>query len=107
MPNYENTKIYAIKSTKTPLIYIGATTKLLCQRMAQHRRDNKKQTFECPYILEFPDSHIELIKTVNVSNKEELNKELYKVRNEYRGTLAPLKEKNRKKTESKEENEEF
>jgi hypothetical protein len=41
MPNYNNGKIYCIKSYETEDIYIGSTTQKLCKRMGSHRRSYK------------------------------------------------------------------
>ena len=38
MPNYQNGKIYCIRSHQTDNIYIGSTTQKLCVRMAEHKR---------------------------------------------------------------------
>jgi group I intron endonuclease len=42
MVNYQNGKIYKIINDINDEIYIGSTTKLLCQRLTQHRSDSRK-----------------------------------------------------------------
>ena len=37
MPDYNRGKIYKIYNTITEDIYIGATTRLLCERMRDHK----------------------------------------------------------------------
>jgi group I intron endonuclease len=43
MVNYENGKIYALRNYVNDLVYIGATTLDLSARMAQHRKNWKKE----------------------------------------------------------------
>ena len=46
MPNYQEGKIYKIYNTVNDEIYIGSTTRKLCERMADHRKsanDKAKQ----------------------------------------------------------------
>jgi hypothetical protein len=79
MPNYQNGKIYAIRSYQTDEIYIGSTTQKLCRRLSKHR--SNKKTYEQKgkgsnitsyQILEFNDAYIELIELCPCSTKEEL-----------------------------------
>jgi hypothetical protein len=80
MVNYQNGKIYKIWSSQTNNIYIGSTTKLLCQRLANHKNDYKiylkvRQDYISSYeILKYPDYQIELIENYSCNSKEELNK---------------------------------
>jgi hypothetical protein len=74
MPNYQNGKIYCLRSYQTDDIYIGSTTQPLNERLSKHRFDFKKQrhrvtSFE---ILKYDDCYIELIKTCPCDTKEEL-----------------------------------
>jgi hypothetical protein len=74
MPNYQNGKIYSIRSRSRPdLVYIGSTTRPLSERMAGHRRTN---THLCTskQIIDIGDSYIELIESYSCANAEELNK---------------------------------
>ena len=41
MPNYQNGKIYAIRSHQTTDIYIGSTTQSLSVRFGEHKRKYK------------------------------------------------------------------
>jgi hypothetical protein len=85
MPNYQNSKIYVIRSHKTDLIYIGATTLSLCARLGEHRRMfnylwrgngiNSKNRGCCSReILQFDDAYIELLENYPCNSKEELLK---------------------------------
>ena len=82
MPNYQQGKIYCIRSHKTDDIYIGSTTKqYLSQRLGQHKTDYRiylktNKNYVSSYkILKYDDAYIELITTYSCSSKEELNRE--------------------------------
>ena len=80
MPNYQNARIYALKSNQTDNIYIGSTCqKYLCQRKCQHmvkhrRLKNGKSKQRCASfkICEYDDMYIELIENYPCDTKEEL-----------------------------------
>jgi hypothetical protein len=80
MPNYQNGKIYSIRSHQTDEIYIGSTTQPLSMRMATHRRDYKcylqgKMHYITSFkILEFGDAYIELIEEFPCVSKMHLEK---------------------------------
>ena len=74
--NYSNAKIYCIRSHQTDKIYVGSTTRELCQRLAEHRRDFKikhrnTSSFE---LLKYDDYYIELIKECPCENVQQLRK---------------------------------
>ena len=78
--DYNNGKIYAIRSYQTNEIYIGSTTQKLCKRMGGHRsnykkykKTGKKGTTSCE-ILKFSDAYIELIELFPCTTKVELHK---------------------------------
>ncbi len=72
MPNYQNGKIYAIRSPNCEKYYIGSTSQKLCKRMGEHRSTQKLITSK--QIIDSGDSYIELIENYPCNNKEELNK---------------------------------
>ena len=81
MPNYQNGKIYYIRSFKTDDVYIGSTTQKLCQRLQEHKSNYKRFMLDnnCPYltsfeILKYTDSYIELIEKYPCDDKDELRK---------------------------------
>jgi hypothetical protein len=76
MVNYQNGKIYSIRSFQTNIIYIGSTTQKLSTRMAEHRSRFKKNKFYCTSyeILKYDDAYIELLENCPCENKEELYK---------------------------------
>jgi hypothetical protein len=76
MPDYQQGKIYAVRSHLTTDIYIGATCNQLSVRMAQHRSAFKSNKLLCKSfkIIEKGDAYIELIEAFPCNNKDELNK---------------------------------
>lgn len=74
MPDYQQAKLYAIRSHQTDKVYIGATCNSLCVRMAQHRATNKTKPLTSSALLEYPDAYIELLEVFPCKTKEELNK---------------------------------
>lgn len=81
MPNYQNGKIYSIRSHQTDLIYIGSTTQKLANRIGQHKKmykkylNGNKSYYTSFKILEYDDAYIELIKLYPCTCKSELDRE--------------------------------
>jgi hypothetical protein len=78
--DYQNGKIYSIRSYQTDLIYIGSTTQPLSKRLSKHRCDFNSwknniggyvTSFE---IIKFDDHYIELIENYPCNSKNELVK---------------------------------
>lgn len=81
MPNYQQGKIYSIRSNQTDEVYIGSTCKPLSARMAGHRyaynqylEGNNQPSTTANKLLEYEDAYIELIENYPCNSKEELNK---------------------------------
>jgi len=74
MSNYNNGKIYAIRSHQTENIYIGSTIQPLSKRLIQHKSSLKSKNPSSKEILQYPDAYIELIELFPCNTKEELNK---------------------------------
>ena len=73
MPNYQNGKIYSIRSSSCPdLVYVGSTVRPLSERMSKHRSGTKPCTSQ--QILELGDAYIELIENYPCSSVEELRR---------------------------------
>ena len=71
MPNYQQGKIYSIRSRSRPeLIYIGSTTQPLSKRMVGHRAPSYKCSSK--EIINVGDSYIELIENFPCADKYEL-----------------------------------
>ena len=78
MPNYQNGKIYCIRSHQSDQIYIGSTTQPLSARFRNHRAEyrhylkgkrNRTSSFD---IIKHTDAYIELIELYPCNCKEEL-----------------------------------
>jgi hypothetical protein len=78
--NYQNGKIYCIRSHQTEQIYIGSTVNSLSKRLNGHR--NKKKRFDAGKcnnitsfeILKFDDHYIELVELYPCNSKMELER---------------------------------
>ena len=71
MPNYQNGKIYSIRSrSRLELVYIGSTTRPLSERFTEHKCNGHlgKQ------IIDLGDAYIELVEEFKCENKEQLNR---------------------------------
>ena len=110
MPEYKNSKIYSIKSEQASKFFIGATTKRLCQRMAQHKQNyakylDKKTDYDCSFdILKYSDAQIQLLESFECNNKDELNAKLQSYIDSYKDKAVnkPKEKKVRVKKEKKE-----
>lgn len=80
MPDYSQGKIYCIRAPGTNDIYIGSTTRSLCERFGEHRRafrrwKSKAVRYTTVYkLLENPNAYIELVEDYPCDNKEQLNR---------------------------------
>ena len=78
--NYQNGKIYSIRTHQTDIVYIGSTTQELSMRMAGHRRNyrshlrGKGDGSSSIEILKYEDSYIELIQKFPCVDKSELHR---------------------------------
>lgn len=106
--NYLKSKIYKLVCDNNEAVWIGSTTKSLCQRMAQHRDTYKKHLSgtakRCPsfQILNGTNARIELIEGFPCSNKDELNKRLHEtIRNYPTAINGKVKEQEHKEPEAK------
>jgi len=82
MVNYENGKIYTIRSYKTDLVYVGSTTQPLSKRLHEHKKGhnewmkNSKKYVSSFEIFKLDDGpYIELVKNHPCSCRDELIKE--------------------------------
>jgi len=73
MPNYQNGKIYSIRSHSRPdLVYIGSTVRPLSERFGGHKISANK--CKSKQIIDIGDSYIELVENFTCANVEELRK---------------------------------
>ena len=73
--NYQNGKVYAIRSHQTDKIYIGSTTQSLARRFAVHKNDKKRGGKKCSTskeMFQYDDCYIELLENYPCNSKEEL-----------------------------------
>ena len=68
--NFQNGKIYSIRSHQTEKIYIGSTTQPLHKRFHQHKSLNCSSKV----IMKFDDAYIELVEMAPCANKIELQR---------------------------------
>jgi hypothetical protein len=80
MPNYQEGKIYSIRSASTDKFYIGSTCQPLHKRLFEHRRQykcylNGKNNYVSSFaLIENGDEYIELIENYPCKDKNELHK---------------------------------
>ena len=78
--DYQNGKIYTIRSHLTDEFYIGSTTQSLTKRLSKHKYDYKywkvgKRSYTTSFkIIEFGDAYIELLEECPCANKMLLHK---------------------------------
>jgi len=71
MPNYNNGKIYSIRSRSRPdLVYVGSTVRRLSERFGKHKLRSNYTTSK--QIIDLGDAYIELIENYPCNSKEEL-----------------------------------
>lgn len=74
--NYQNSKIYVIRSHQTEKIYIGSTVNELRIRFQQHKSHYKTKIRNCSSfeIIKYDDCYIELYEKYPCNDKDELRK---------------------------------
>lgn len=71
--NYQNGKIYSIRSRSRPdLVYVGSTTQPLSVRFGGHKKSSNRSTSK--QIIDIGDAYIELIENYSCNGKDELCK---------------------------------
>lgn len=72
MPNYQNGKVYSIRSRSRPdLVYVGSTTQSLSVRFGGHKTP-KYEKYTSKQIIDLGDAYIELIENYSCNSREEL-----------------------------------
>ena len=80
MVNYQNGKIYTIRSFQTDDIYIGSTCNPLYKRFYKHKinyklwKENKTHYTSSFELLQYDDAYIELLEEYKCNTKQELNR---------------------------------
>jgi hypothetical protein len=96
MVNYQNGKVYCIRSNQTEKVYIGSTTQSLCRRLAGHKAkykfwlNNPKDYTSSFELIKFEDSYIELVENCPCNNKEELYKREGEIMRQYNNRVNML-----------------
>ena len=78
MPNYQNGKIYTLRSKNSDQIYIGSTSGTLSHRLATHKNHytaflKNKHTYMSSYeIMKFGDCYVELLENYPCDNRKQL-----------------------------------
>lgn len=76
---YNTSKIYKISSANEPQIYVNGTTQSLKKAMTSQKR---KKDCICQVIFKHKDATIELISEFNCNTKQELKKEVDRIKQE-------------------------
>jgi len=80
MPDYKQGKIYALRSYKNEMVYVGSTTQSLSQRLGGHKKKykiwlNGKTNWCSSYeIIKQGDYYIELLEYADCKTRAELHK---------------------------------
>ena len=95
MPDYQQGKVYAIKSNKTNDIYIGSTADILEKRFNRHNNDFNQykkgnSNFCCSYkLLEiYDDCYIELIELFPCNSRKELERREGEIQRQYKNIIV-------------------
>lgn len=72
MPDYQQGKIYALRSPNTASVYVGSTTVPLSNRFKQHKAANNGCCSR--QIIEAGEARIELVEDFPCASKQELNR---------------------------------
>jgi hypothetical protein len=72
MVNYQNAKVYLLRSHNTDKVYVGTTTRKLSDRFSEHKHRTKHYNCSSKEIFEYGDCYIELYKKYPCNDKEEL-----------------------------------
>ena len=94
MSDYTNGKIYKLTSKQTDKIYVGSTTKILNQRMHDHRtkyKYNHISNISSCEILKYDDAIIELIEDYSCDSKTELEKREQHYMDFYKDIIVNIK----------------
>lgn len=107
MVNYQNGKIYTLKSPNCDKYYIGSTTQLLCKRKQKHiseaKINNKDTVTTSKIIIDAGDCFIQLLELFPCNTKEELLKREGELIRQYKNELVNKTVNGRTKKEYYEE----
>jgi hypothetical protein len=104
MTDYQQGKIYAIRSPSTDKYYIGSTATTLCKRFYKHKTDKNTTATE---IIAFGDAYIELIELFPCGSKIELNKREGELQRELKASIVNKMYAHRTPEQKKEQQAEY
>ena len=109
--DYQNGKIYTIRSPHTEKYYIGSTASTLVKRFSDHktktRNKNKKNPTTSKIIFDYGDAYIELLELFPCGSKIELNKREGELQRLHRNDIVNTKFECRTAQELKEQKKEY
>jgi len=89
MVNYQNSKIYTLKSPNCDKYYIGSTTQLLCKRKQKHIDSYQRNlNITSKIIVDAGDCFIQLLESFPCNTKEELLKREGELIRQYKNELV-------------------
>ena len=95
MVNYQNGKIYTLKSPNCDKYYIGSTTQLLCKRKQKHitqsKINNNDRKTTSKIIVDAGDCFIQLLESFPCNTKEELLKREGELIRQYKNELVNVR----------------
>jgi hypothetical protein len=95
--NYQNGKIYTIRSYQTEKYYIGSTASTLTKRLSGHKTSSNYTT--CKIIIDYGDAYIELLELFPCNSKIELMKREGELQRLYKNDIVNRKIECRTKQE--------
>jgi hypothetical protein len=104
MTDYQQGKIYAIRSSSTDKYYIGSTATTLCKRFYKHKTDKNTSATE---IIDLGDAYIELIELFPCGSKIELNKREGEIQREMKASIVNKMYAHRTPEQKKEQQAEY
>lgn len=88
MPNYSESKIFIVKSSTHPTVYVSCTTDTrLCAKMSSLRSYHKNATSSLADLLRSSDAKIELLEKFPCSSKAELHERVKYWESQYSNIL--------------------
>jgi len=87
--NYQNGKIYTIRSYQTDKYYIGSTASTLTKRLSGHKKSSNYTT--CKIIIDYGDAYIELLELFPCNSKIELTKREGELQRLYKNDIVNRK----------------
>jgi len=110
MVNYQNSKIYTLKSPNCDKYYIGSTTQLLCKRKQKHitqsKINNNDRKTTSKIIVDAGDCFIQLLESFPCNTKEELLKREGELIRQYKNELVNVRIEGRTNKEYNDDNKE-